>query len=252
MTDDEILETISRRLHEVDDHLPPTPIGPAIAATAAHGSVRPSAVVASGLLIAVAACVMVVIAEVGMLSRPGRPTATGAAAIEATPTPSQPITRSPRSLIETADPDPSLPPGPTPAGYESRVVDGLEIISGDWDGDALLMYRMGWGPCSVGVDVLTRGPDTLAIDAAADEAGIDSGLLPGGDVALGGSLEAAARAFGSPVLTTDGWIAIGDSGRRLSRWQTPKGRTAWIPLARIAPVPCPSEVGVPSASPAGP
>lgn len=94
--------------------------------------------------------------------------------------------------------------------------------------------------------------DTAAIDGAADAADVDQGWLevPGyGTVVLAPSLEDAARIYGSPVMTVDGWIAVGGAGRQLRSWRTPAGRTVWTEGNFMTEVPCSPEEASPAVRP---
>ncbi|HET9457676.1 MAG TPA: hypothetical protein VFO78_10065 [Candidatus Limnocylindrales bacterium] len=242
MNDDEILAAVEGRLKQVDVNLPPSPIDPSMGPVhsphrAAGQSIAPST--GGGLL----AALLVVVAVAGVIvtrpsgaspgASPGTTDRASASLAGLSPSMAQ--------ATPTPTPPAGTPHGPTPPGYSSEIVDGLEILRGSWDGDAVLAYRMGWGPCMQAANILFRAPNTVIIDTAAAAAGIDDGWVdaPGqGLWYLASSLEEAARGLGSPIVSK-GWIVLDGIGRQLVSFDTPAGRTVWRPMNSIAPTDCP-------------
>ncbi len=242
MTDDEIQATIDRRLGEVEARLPPRTLDPATSSRPMGG--RPIAGRLGGgawpgvLVVAMVAVVM----GLSVVGRPGGATpgvAEGSASAPAS------------SMSPSAPPVATQRPTPTPP-YETSFVDGLEVLRGEMDASELISIRLGWlvvGACFRVADVLIRGPDGIAIDAAAEAAGIDEGWLdvPGtGRVYIGPSAERAAIALGSTILAfgSRGETAIlrEDTIIEVVGWPTDGGNTVWLTMDRTRRVPCPPEV----------
>lgn len=238
MTDDEILALIERRMAEVEDRLPPRELD-------LVGGVRPvrrrpvTGRLGGGASIGLAAFAAVAVIAVGLVGvgvvgRIGGATPGTAQGSAGAPSPSLPST-----------------PSATPP-YETSFVDGLEVLRGEWDAQELISLRLGWssvGRCMVATDVLTRGPDLRAIDAAAVAAGIDEGWLnlPGsGRVFIGPSVQRAAIALGAPILAFGGRgdtaIFLDGAARGFGGLQTPAGRTAWLTRGMTRPTECPPGV----------
>jgi hypothetical protein len=161
------------------------------------------------------------------------------------------------SLSPSAPPVATQRPTATPP-YETSFVDGLEVLRGDMDASELISIRLGWsvvGACFRVADVSIRGPDGIAIDAAAKAAGIDEGWLdvPGtGRVYIGPSAERAALGLGATTLAFGGRggtaIFREDTIIEVVGWPTVGGNTVWLTMDRTRRIPCPPEV---EASPSG-
>jgi hypothetical protein len=222
MTDDEILDAIDRRFGEVETRLPPTGLGhlgvvrdlrPPRTGQSLHGMSTAAAFVAVGLI---------VVATIGIISRPSAQPGQHAAA-STTSTPS--INRS-AAPSRTVDPIPTEP---------------LEIIrDAARDGETALIFRMGWVGCRVtGSFAFRVQADGRVLDAAIDRAGIEEGFVSvdGTDrFFVGPTPASAARAYSSPILIIDrletNWIVTtqagnGPVGYQLLRTDTPKGRSTW-------------------------
>lgn len=227
MTDDEILETLDRRLAGVETRLPPTRVAPAADLVAVRtrlgGSLRPGA--PALLVLAVVTAV-----AVGVGSR-----LSGGVGGEASPSVVDPSA----VAIASDVPPSSAASSPSPTPVPSSSAADLEMIRDvNFDGMHVLTRRMGWGPCFFRSYLDRALPDGRAIDRAIDEAGVEQGFLDvggGGRLWIGSTPESAARAYGSPILVigrTGSWIVVDDDargliGREMLRIDTPKGRTAW-------------------------
>jgi hypothetical protein len=242
MTDDEIQATIDRRLDEVEGRLPPPAMDPAASSRPVGG--RPIAGRLGGgawpgLLVVAVAAVVIGLGVVGR--RGGAPpgVAEGSASAPAS------------SLSPSAPPVATQRAAATPP-YETSFVDGLEILRGKMDASELISIRLGWsvvGACFRVADVLIRGPDGIAIDAAAEAAGIEEGWLdaPGtGRVYIGPSAERAALALGATILAFGGRggtaILREDTIIEVVGWPTVGGNTVWLTMDRTRRIPCPPEV----------
>ncbi len=125
------------------------------------------------------------------------------------------------------------------------------------DASELISIRLGWsvvGACFVTADVMIRGPDGIAIDAAAEVAGIDEGWLDvqgTGRVYIDPSTNRAALALGATILAYGGRgdtaVLLKDAAVELVGWPTIGGNTVWLAMDSTRRVPCPPEV---DASPA--
>lgn len=229
MTDDEILETLDRRLAGVETRLPPTRVAPAADLVAVRtrlgGSLRPGA--PALLVLAVVTAV-----AVGVGSR-----LSGGVGGEASPS-----VVDPSAVAVASDVPPSSTtssPSPTPFSSPAPSAADLEVIRDvKFDGMHVLTQRMGWGPCLMSSESARVLADGRAIDRAIDDAGIEQGFVEVAEtwrLWIGSTPESAARAHGSPILVigrTGSWIVVDDDalgliGRELIRIDTPKGRTAW-------------------------
>jgi hypothetical protein len=242
MTDDEIQATIDRRLDEVEARLPPRTLDPATSSRPMGG--RPIAVRVGGGAwpgLQVVA-VMAVVIGLGVVGRRG-----GAPPGVAEGSASAPAS----SLSPSAPPVATQRPTATPP-YETSFVDGLEVLRGEMGASELISIRLGWsvvGACFRVADVLRRGPDGIAIDAAAEAAGIDEGWLdvPGtGRVYIGPSTNRAALALGATILAYGGRgdtaVLLRDAAVELVGWPTIGGNTVWLTMDSTRRVPCPPEV----------
>jgi hypothetical protein len=140
-----------------------------------------------------------------------------------------------------APPSPSLGPAP---GDDTVPV---ELLRGVPNASALLAERLGWIDCRMATlePYPLQVPPEL-IDTAADEVGIESGMLqltvPGVTqpvpVFLGADIVELARTVQVPVVAVDGrpvvWLADETIAREWLSLPTPAGRTAWVATGAAA------------------
>ena len=251
MTDDEIQATIDRRLGEVEARLPPRTLDPQASTRPVGGrpiADRRGGGTWPGLLVVAVVAIVAVVAGVGVMGRPG-----GVTPGVVDGSPSAPASTSSPSASPVATDRPMATPS-----YQTSLVGGLEVLRGQMDASELISIRLGWsvvGACFMTADVLTRGPDGIAIDAAAKAAGIEEGWLDvsgTGRVYIGPSTERAAMALGATLLAygAGGTIAIlhEDTIVELVGWPTIGGNIVWMTLDRTQRVACPPEVD-PSSAP---
>ena len=228
MTDDEIFETIEQRFAAVETRLPPTRLASvgevAIGSRPGPGSSLRGPAPLLALLVAV-----VVVATIAVVGRPSGNLGGQADAGSTAPAPA--------SVVPSAV-------ASSPGGSSAI----LEVVRGVGDGSHVLSQAMGWGPCLVASFRYVLLPNGTALDAAIDAAGIESGMLTfdGTRYWLGPTVESAAIGFESRVLAlgrdgVDPWIVVGDTGFRLMKAVTPKGRIAWWLGNTQREVPCSDE-----------
>lgn len=242
MNDDEIQVAIDRRLAEVETRLPPRTLDPRASTPLVGGRPIGSPLGGGawpGLLVV---AVVAVVAVVGVVGRPGGVTP---GAVDGSP--SAPASSSSPSALPVATQRPTATPP-----YEASFVGDLEVLRGTMDASELISIRLGWsvvGSCFRVADVLIRGPDGIAIDAAAEAAGIEEGWLdvPGtGRVYIGPSAERAALALRATILAYGGRgdtaILREDTIIEVVGWPTVGGNTVWLTLDSTRRIPCPPDV----------
>jgi hypothetical protein len=225
MTDDEILDALAGRLAAVESRLPPRRLAsltevdrPAVRSRAGTGFGPAAGLLAAVVLLAAAAIV-----------------AFGVGGNQ--PHPSIPASGTPGAAIMQAST--SFPPSiaASPSGA------ALEVIRNEtWDGDAVLIQRLRWGPCFVSADAMRLMPDGRLLDEAIDQADVAEGFVTRDKGRsrfwVGPTPESAALGYGSPILVIDrhstAWIVSPTGyepdpiGFQLYRIDTPKGRSAWF------------------------
>jgi len=224
MNDDEILDAIDRRLAGIEARLRPQRL---TSLSGVDGRValrqEPRRNFAAGPALIGLAVVIAGVLVLGVIGNQPRVATLPAASNEAT-------IASPGVSLQ-----PSAPPSP------SGVV--LEVIRNEtWDGDAVLIRRLKWGPCFVSADAMRVLPDGRILDEAIDRAGVVEGFVTMDKEKsrfwVGPTAESAARGYGSPILVIDrhatAWIVSPTGyerdpiGFQMYRIDTPKGRSGWF------------------------
>jgi hypothetical protein len=224
MTDDEILEAIDRRLADIETRLPPQRL---TSLSDVDGRLtlrhRSGSKVAAGPALIGLAAVIATVAAFGLSGN----------------RPNVAIPPSDSHGAAIASPSESLQP--SAARSPSGAI--LEVIRNEtWDGDAVLIQRLHWGPCFVSADAMRILPDGRLLDEAIDRDGVSEGFVTMDNGKsrfwVGPTAESAARGYGSPILVIDrlstAWIVSPTGyeqdpvGFQMYRIDTPKGRSGWF------------------------